>query len=215
MTRPEPTPCPARRWLPFALTTIGFAMLGMSFAAVPLYRAFCAATGYGGTPQIGGIAENGQNQGQVTVRFNASVDGGLPWSFGPDQDQVNVGLGDPQVAFFHAQNRSAGPVSGIALYNVTPEKAAHYFHKTACFCFNQQTLAGGQQMEFPVSFYVDPAISKDPDTADVHTITLSYSFFRTLEDARHSGALAKAGPHVGANPLLLAEHTFPSSKGQP
>ena len=193
-----------RRWLPFALAALGFVMLGASFAAVPLYRAFCRVTGYGGTPQIGGIAAGGQNDGSVVVRFNADVDGGLPWSFGPDQNQLTVGLGDEQVAFFHARNQSAGPVQGIALYNITPEKAAHYFHKTACFCFNQQTLAGGQTMEFPVSFYVDPAIARDPDTADVRTITLSYSFFRTLDDARHSGALAKAGPHVGANPALSA-----------
>ena len=203
-TPPRHVPPQPGRWLPFVLTGIGFVMLCMSFAAVPLYRAFCRATGYGGTPQIGGIAENGTNQGQVTVRFNASVADGLPWSFGPDQNQVKVGLGDEQVAFFHADNEASGPVSGIAIYNVTPEKAAHYFHKTACFCFNQQTLAGGQTMEFPVSFYVDPAIARDPDTADVRTITLSYSFFRTLDDARHSGALAKAGPHVGANPLLSA-----------
>jgi cytochrome c oxidase assembly protein subunit 11 len=205
---------PRRRgsWLPYALAGIGFTMLCMSFAAVPLYRAFCRATGYGGTPQIGGIAENGQNQGKVTVRFNASVADGLPWSFGPDQNQLKVGLGDEQVAFFHAENESSGPVSGIAIYNVTPEKAAHYFHKTACFCFNQQTLDAGQKMEFPVSFYVDPAITTDPDTADVQTITLSYSFFRTLEDARRSGALAHAGPHVGANPRLISALT---SRGQP
>jgi len=211
-----PPPSPARRWVPFALAAIGFAMLGGSFAAVPLYRAFCRATGYGGTPQIGGVASNAKDDGSVVVRFNGSVDGGLPWSFGPDQGQVTVGLGDEQVAFFHARNESAGPVSGIALYNVTPEKAAHYFHKTACFCFNQQTLSAKQAMEFPVSFWVDPAITKDPDTADVHTITLSYSFFRTIEDARRSGALAKAGPHVGANPELIAAHSsYLSSRGQP
>jgi cytochrome c oxidase assembly protein subunit 11 len=85
----------------------------------------------------------------------------------------------------------------MALYNVTPEKAAKYFHKTACFCFNQQTLEGGQTMEFPVSFWVDPEIGKDPSTADVQTVTLSYTFFRSLEDAAKTGALAKAGPHVG------------------
>ncbi len=202
-----------RSWLPFVLVGMGCVMLGMSFAAVPLYKVFCSVTGYGGTPVIGGVAEGGTGNGSVVVRFNASVDGGLPWSFAPDQRDVTVALGDSQVAFFHASNNSRGPVSGIALYNITPEKAAHYFHKTACFCFNQQTLAGGQKMEFPVSFYVDPAIAKDPDTADVHTITLSYSFFRTLEDAKQSGALAKAGPHVGAMQFTNASLT--TSKGQP
>lgn len=210
-----PRPNPARRWLPYGLAALGFAMLGMSFAAIPLYRAFCAATGYGGTPQIGGVAANATGTARVTVRFNADVDPNLPWSFSPDQRQLTVGLGDEQVAFFHAANQSATPVSGIAVYNVTPEKAAHYFHKTACFCFNQQTLASGQKMEFPVSFYVDPAIAKDPDTADVRTVTLSYTFFRTLADAKRAGALAKAGPHVGANPLLISALTSTASKGQP
>ena len=71
----------------------------------------------------------------------------------------------------------------MALYNVTPEKVGKYFHKTACFCFNQQTLAANQSMEFPVSFWVDPAIRDDPNTADVKVITLSYTFFRSLDDA--------------------------------
>jgi cytochrome c oxidase assembly protein subunit 11 len=83
---------------------------------------------------------------------------------------------------------------------VTPDKAAKYFHKTACFCFNEQTLAPNQDMQFPLSFWVDPAIAKDPNTADIHTITLSYTFYRTLEDAAKSGALAQAGPHVGPPP---------------
>jgi cytochrome c oxidase assembly protein subunit 11 len=202
--------------VPFALAAIGFAMLGASFAAVPLYKVFCSVTGYGGTPQIGGVASNVQNAGSVEVRFDADVDSGLPWSFAPDQTQLHAGLGDEQVAFFHASNQSTTPVSGIAVYTVTPDKAAHYFHKTACFCFSQQTLAPGQKMEFPVSFYVDPAIATDPDTADVHTITLSYSFFRTLQDAKRSGALAKAGPHVGAKPYLISVHsTYLAAKGQP
>ena len=202
-------------WLPFVVAAMGMVMLGGSFAAVPLYRAFCRVTGYGGTPQIGGLAPGG-NGGSVVVRFNADVNGGLPWNFAPDQAHVSVALGDEQVAFFHARNNGKTPVTGIAIYNITPEKAAHYFHKTACFCFNQQTLAAGQKMEFPVSFYVDPAIATDPSTADVHTITLSYSFFRTLDDAKRSGALAKAGPHVGANPGLLSLlSSNSSSKGQP
>ena len=102
-----------------------------------------------------------------------------------------------QLAFYAARNLAGTPVTGVALYNVTPEKAGKYFHKTACFCFNQQTLAAGQQMQFPLSFWVDPAIARDPNTADVQTITLSYTFFRTLDDAAKSGALAKAGPHIG------------------
>jgi cytochrome c oxidase assembly protein subunit 11 len=178
-------------------------MVGMSFAAIPLYRMFCAATGYGGTPSIGLAAAPGSNGQTIRVRFNADTNPGLPWAFAPDQTEVSLNLGDEQVAFYHATNKSSRPVTGMALYNVTPEKVGKYFHKTACFCFNKQTLSGNQSMEFPVSFWVDPAIRTDPNTADVKVITLSYTFFHSLEDAAKTGALAKAGPHVG--PMSAAE----------
>jgi cytochrome c oxidase assembly protein subunit 11 len=178
-------------------------MVGMSFAAIPLYRLFCAATGYAGTPSIGPAAAPGSSGQPIRVRFNADTNPGLPWTFAPDQLEVALNLGDEQVAFYHATNRSNRPVTGMALYNVTPEKVGKYFHKTACFCFNQQTLSANQTMEFPVSFWVDPAIRTDPNTMDVKVITLSYTFYRSLEDAEKSGALAKAGPHVG--PMSAAE----------
>jgi len=178
-------------------------MVSLSFAAVPLYRLFCAATGYAGTPNIGLASAPGGNGKTIRVRFNADTNPGLPWKFAPDQREVSLNLGDQQVAFYHASNLSDGPVTGMALYNVTPEKVGKYFHKTACFCFNQQTLAGGQTMEFPVSFWVEPAIHDDPNTSDVKVITLSYTFFRSLDDAARAGALAKAGPHVG--PVSAAE----------
>jgi cytochrome c oxidase assembly protein subunit 11 len=178
-------------------------MVGMSFAAIPLYRLFCAATGYAGTPSIGPAAAPGSSGQSIRVRFNADTNPGLPWTFAPDQLEVALNLGDEQVAFYHATNRSNRPVAGMALYNVTPEKVGKYFHKTACFCFNQQTLSANQTMEFPVSFWVDPAIRTDPNTMDVKVITLSYTFYRSLEDADKSGALANAGPHVG--PMSAAE----------
>jgi cytochrome c oxidase assembly protein subunit 11 len=184
-------------WMAASLVSVTLAMLGASFAAIPLYRLFCAVTGYGGTPQIGPEASPGVAAGKITVRFNADVNPGLPWEFAPEQEKVTLSLGGQQVAFYTARNKAATPVTGIALYNVTPDKVGKYFHKTACFCFNQQTLAPGQQMEFPVSFWVDPAIATDPGTADVRVITLSYTFFRTMADAAKTGALAKAGPHVG------------------
>jgi cytochrome c oxidase assembly protein subunit 11 len=178
-------------------------MVGMSFAAIPLYRLFCSATGYGGTPNIGLAASPGSSGQSIRVRFNADTNPGLPWNFAPDQREVTLELGDEKVAFYHAENLLSRPVTGMALYNVTPEKVGKYFHKTACFCFNKQTLAANQSMEFPVSFWVDPAIRSDPNTADVRVITLSYTFFRSLEDAEKSGALAKAGPHIG--PMSAAD----------
>ncbi len=178
-------------------------MVGATFAAVPLYRVFCAVTGYGGTPQIGGAdapgaaVVAGRPAPTIVVRMNADTNPNLPWDFHAEQPEVTLKLGEEQIAFYEARNRAAAPVTGIALYNVTPEKVGRYFHKTACFCFNQQTLNPGQEMQFPVTFWVDPAIATDPSTSDVHVITLSYTFFRTLKDAAATGALAKAGPHVG------------------
>jgi cytochrome c oxidase assembly protein subunit 11 len=179
------------------VTSIVIGMVGLSFAAIPLYRAFCQATGYGGTPKIGMAAAPGGNGHTIRVRFNADTHPGLPWTFAPDQLEITVPLGEDHLASYTAHNEAKSSVTGIALYNVTPEKAAKYFHKTACFCFNQQTLEGGQTMDFPLSFWVDPAIGTDPETSDVQVVTLSYTFFRTLEDAAKTGALAKAGPHVG------------------
>jgi cytochrome c oxidase assembly protein subunit 11 len=183
----------------FGITLAAFAvvMVGVSFAAVPLYRLFCAVTGYGGTPQIGASVAPGAARQTITVRFDANTNPNLPWDFRAGQEAVRLPLGEEQLAFYTAHNQASTPVTGVALYNVTPDTAGKYFHKTACFCFNQQTLAAGQEMQFPLSFWVDPAIARDPNTADIRTITLSYTFFRTLDDAAKAGALAQAGPHVG------------------
>jgi len=177
-------------------------MLVLTLNSPPLYRLFCAITGYGGTPQIGPTESQDVSNRHITVRFNADTSPRLPWRFAPAQTAVTVKLGQDQVAFYTARNLAAEPVTGIAVYNVTPDKAGQYFHKTACFCFNQQTLTPGEEMEFPLSFWVDPKIATDPATADIKTITLSYTFFRSLDDAAKTGALAKAGPHVGEDPNL-------------
>jgi cytochrome c oxidase assembly protein subunit 11 len=179
--------------LALSLAALIGGMLGLSFAAVPLYNLFCQVTGFGGTPRIGPSASPGVIDRTVTVRFNASVNSGMPWKFAPAQGSLTMRLGEEAVAFYHAVNPTSAAVSGVSTYNVTPEKVAKYFHKTACFCFDEQTLAAGQDMSFPLSFWVDPAIATDPNTRDVREITLSYTFFRALDDA----ALANAGPHVG------------------
>ncbi len=179
------------------LAAVIVAMVGLAFASVPLYRMFCQATGYGGTPRIGPAASPGEGARIVTVRFNADTNPGLPWRFEPVQAKVTLHVGDEQVAYYAARNLASEPVTGVATYTVTPDKAAKYFHKTACFCFNEQTLTPGQEMQFPLSFWVDPAIATDPNTSDITTLTLSYTFFRSLDDAERSGKLAKAGPHVG------------------
>ena len=183
--------------LGLALGGVIVGMVGLAFASVPLYRAFCAATGYGGTPKIGPAASPGATAQTILVRFNADTHPSLLWRFLPVQTSLMVHLGEDQMAYYAAQNLAHEPVTGVATYNVLPEKAAKYFHKTACFCFDEQTLAAGEEMQFPLSFWVDPAIRSDPGTADVSSVTLSYTFFRTLDDAARSGALARAGAHVG------------------
>ncbi len=190
----------ANRTTGIAVTAIVFGMVGVSFAAIPLYRLFCAATGFGGTPKIGGASAPGGNGQTIRVRFNADTNPGLPWVFAPDELEITVPLGEDHLASYHAHNRANRPVTGTAVYNVTPEKAAKYFHKTACFCFNEQTLEANQDMSFPLSFWVDPEITRDPNTADVRVVTLSYTFYKALDDAAKAGALAKAGPHVGSRP---------------
>ena len=186
------------RVLGTAVGAIVLGMVGVSFAAIPLYKLFCAATGYGGTPKIGIAAAPGGDGRTIRVRFNADINPGLPWTFAPDQIEVTVPLGEDRLAAYHAHNRSNRVVTGVALYNVTPEKAAKYFHKTACFCFNEQSLQPLEDMNFPLSFWVDPEIARDPNTSDVQVVTLSYTFYKALDDAAKSGALAKAGPHTGS-----------------
>src|SRR5258708_2086452 len=176
----------SNRTIGIALASIIVGMVGLSFASLPLYRPSCPLTAYASTPQtVAPIAPAAPPQ-PIPVPFNANTHPGLPWDFQPVQEQIRLPLGEEQLAFYTARNQASTPITGVALYNVTPDTVGKYFHKTACFCFNQQTLAAGQQMQFPLSFWVDPAIAKDPNTADIHTITLSYTFFRTLADAEKS-----------------------------
>ena len=180
-------------------------MLGLAFASVPLYRLFCAATGYDGTPQIGPEASPGVVARPITVAMNASTSPELPWQFAPELSHVTMKIGEEQLAFYDGKNLADHTITGHALYNVTPEVVGRYFHKTECFCFTSQTLAPGEKVQFPVTFWVDPAILQDPETRDIHTITLSYTFFPSLAEAAKVGALAKAGPHTGntAAPRVL------------
>jgi cytochrome c oxidase assembly protein subunit 11 len=159
------------------LASLILAMVGLTAAAVPLYRLFCEATGYGGTTQRTEAAPERQLDQTIEVRFNADVAHDLPWRFTPVEHAVEVRLGEQHLAFYRAHNAGDRPITGTATFNVTPFKAGAYFSKIACFCFEEQTLQGGETMDMPVSFYVDPAILEDPDTRDVRAITLSYTFF--------------------------------------
>lgn len=172
-------------------------MVGLAFASVPLYDMFCRVTGYNGTVQTGGAAAPGAGEKVLTIRFNANTQPNLPWRFGPVTPAMSLRVGEEGLGFYEAQSLSAVPTTGVATYNVTPEVVGKYFHKTACFCFDNQTLEPGQKADMPLSFWVDPKIAEDPNTSGIRTITVSYTFFRSLEDAERSGALANAGAHVG------------------
>ena len=152
-------------------------MLGLTAASVPLYRLYCQVSGFGGTPRIDANASAQTVAQTVIVQFNADVDPGLPWLFRPVQRSMTVPLGEQTLAFYEAVNRSDQLVVGHAVFNVTPFKAGPYFVKIHCFCFDEQTLQPGQQVQMPVSFYVDPALATDAETGDVGQITLSYTFY--------------------------------------
>lgn len=188
-------------------------MVGMSFAAVPLYRLFCSATGYNGTTQVAKALPPNVIDRVMTVRFDTGLGGGLNWRFTPEQRQVKVRMGERALAAFKAENLNKKSITGTALYNVTPLKVGKYFKKIECFCFQEQVLEGGKTATLPVVFYIDPAMDKDPDMADVHYITLSYTFFdrngsaldKAMEDfynqpADAPAALIPAGLPAGAQP---------------
>lgn len=152
-------------------------MAGLTAASVPLYRLFCQVTGYGGTTGVAADAGGEVLERTIKIRFNADVDPALPWAFGPVEREIEVHIGENSLAFYRAENHADTAITGAATYNVTPHKVGPYFSKIACFCFDEQTLAAGEAVDMPVSFYVDPAILDDPNTKDVTAITLSYTFF--------------------------------------
>jgi cytochrome c oxidase assembly protein subunit 11 len=158
------------------MALVALAMLGLAFASVPLYRAFCQLTGFDGTPLRAARAP-GAVAGQVGVRFDANINPALPWKFEPVQERVRIAPGGRTQIFYRATNLTARTTTGQAVFNVTPEITGKYFSKIECFCFTEQTLKGGQSVDMPVIFYVDPKIREDADTRDIDEITLSYTFY--------------------------------------
>jgi cytochrome c oxidase assembly protein subunit 11 len=179
------------------LISVVAGMVGMSFASVPLYRIFCAATGFGGTTQRALSAPVGKAAAAViTVRFNAETAPDLNWEFRPLQSEVAVHPGEERQIFYRVVNRGSAPSTGSATYNVTPAKAGIYFDKLQCFCFSEQHLAAGQSADMGVVFFVDPDILTDPNTTEVKTITLSYTMFPAHRAARPTAAAHVPSPAV-------------------
>ena len=158
------------------LSVIGLMSLIVIYSP-ELYNMFCKATGYGGTTQRVEVSSGEILKETITVRFDATIAKNLNWEFKPMQRSIVAHIGETVTAKYMARNLSDKPVTGSAIYNVTPEIAGSYFNKIECFCFTEQTLAAGQQVEMPVMFYVDPEIVTDKDGQRLKEITLSYVFF--------------------------------------
>ncbi len=152
-------------------------MTSASFAAVPLYKLYCQVTGYGGTTQKAIAPSTTMLDRPITVRFDANVTPGMKWKFEPLQTTMEVKLGENALAFYRATNMSDRAITGTAAFNVAPDVAGIHFSKVECFCFKEQTLQPGESIEMPVSFFVAPALAKDPDAARLTSITLSYTFY--------------------------------------
>lgn len=170
-------------------------MLGAAYASVPLYELFCRVTGYGGTTQVATSAEGVEVvDHEIDVRFDSNVHPHLPWSFAPDQRVVRVKLGELRTVTYRVKNLSDKPTVGTATFNVEPDAMGSYFSKIACFCFTQQRLEPGQELEMGVSFYVDPAMLDDADTRHLKSVTLSYTFFQATGPEKPVATAAPGKP---------------------
>ncbi len=182
-----------------ACVVFGAAMLGAAFASVPLYRLFCQVTGYGGTTQRAEAAPTDVLDRVVTVRFDANVANGIGWAFRPLQREMKVRLGEVAHVSFLAENRTDVTSTGTASFSVAPDCSGQYFNKIACFCFNAQTLKPGEKVEMPVTFFVDPAMDRDSESRYTDTITLSYTFYPSVEPA--AAPVASIGPDAAETKL--------------
>jgi len=182
----------ARRHHAVALSCAVFvaAMVGVAYASVPLYNWFCRTTGFGGIPLIAKESPAAPIARRITVRFDGNVAGGLPWTFAPEKNEIEVAVGETVLAHYVAKSLGNRETVGIASYNVSPPEAAGYFNKIQCFCFTDQKLEPGERVDMPVVFFVDPAIDQDADFKSLREITLSYTFFPSK---RAPDPLAAAG----------------------
>lgn len=192
MTEPSINPGRAPRKIAATLIAGSAAMLLLSFASVPLYRAFCAATGFGGTPQKAAAATATKPGMRVlTVRFDANVARDLPWRFEPEVTKIALRTGEPVTVYYRVENLTDHETGGQAAYNVSPDQAGAFFIKIACFCFDEKKLAPHEKAEWPVVFYLDPALETEESMQRVAEVTLSYSFFPTRSVAKSTGSAAR------------------------
>ena len=178
-----------------ALQAVGVVvtMGSLAWASVPFYDWFCRVTGYGGETGVAATAPVEALDRTVKIRFDASLDRDMPWTFRPEQREIELRIGETGLAFYEAHNPTDHPVAGSASYNVAPFEAGGFFTKIDCFCFEEQVLEPGETVSMPVTFYVDPAIVDDRDAKFLHTITLSYTFYE-IDPPETADAAAGALP---------------------
>ncbi|NDA46428.1 MAG: cytochrome c oxidase assembly protein [Alphaproteobacteria bacterium] len=177
-----------------SIVAVACVMLGLSFAAVPLYQLFCRATGYGGTTQVATDAPETLGSRTLTVRFDTNIASDLPWTFVPEETSMRVRTGETKTVFFKVTNHAKQKLTGLASYNVTPEAAGSWFNKISCFCFSELSVSPGETIELPVVFFLDPALEREATMAGVESVTLSYTFY----------AAKKAKP-ASVKPLAASE----------
>ena len=163
--------------IPALVVGVFCAMVGLTYASVPLYRAFCEATGFGGTTQVAKLAPSSQGARTINVSFDGNVGPGLPWTFEPEVQQITLRTGETATVYYKVRNNAGRPTTGRAEYNVSPPVVGAYFDKIACFCFSEQTIEANATVEMPVVFFLDPALEKDKTLAAIDAVTLSYTFY--------------------------------------
>eukprot|EP00240_Pyramimonas_obovata_P006426 CAMPEP_0118930578 /NCGR_PEP_ID=MMETSP1169-20130426/7214_1 /TAXON_ID=36882 /ORGANISM="Pyramimonas obovata, Strain CCMP722" /LENGTH=306 /DNA_ID=CAMNT_0006872955 /DNA_START=409 /DNA_END=1327 /DNA_ORIENTATION=+ len=210
----------------YYLFALVIGMVGLTYASVPLYRMFCQATGYGGTTRrVKSVEEKLLDaeemdeasasivaNRQLKITFNSDVSDGMQWKFSPCQREVRCVPGQTVLAFFRAQNLSDAAITGVSTYNVTPMKAGPYFNKIQCFCFEEQRLQAGEEVDMPVFFYVDPEFALDPKMKGVDTLTLSYTFFKVDEEKGDLIGQATAQAAAANIPTIQDEDEYVPTK---
>jgi cytochrome c oxidase assembly protein subunit 11 len=196
----------AKRRTGWLAALMAVAMIGLAYASVPLYRMFCQVTGFGGTtgraeaealPDAAQLKALGGRT--IKIRFDSNIAPGMAWKFAPKDREASIKIGEKRLAFYNATNLSSTPTTGRAIFNVSPDTAGKYFRKIECFCFTEQTLAGGETVAMPVTYFIDPAILDDPYANRIDEITLSYTFFPIEKSADKSMDNPAAKP-VSATP---------------
>ncbi len=185
------------------LAGVAAVMLSLSFAAVPFYNWFCRVTGYAGTTSVAATGADEVLEQTVKIRFDASLEAGMPWEFRAVQPSMELHIGETGLAFFEAYNPTDKAVGGQASYNVTPDQSGGYFTKIECFCFTEQILQPGERVQMPVSFYVDPSIMQDKEASLIKEITLSYTFH--VADIPQKQAANTVAPALAETPAKLIE----------